>query len=108
MFLLSKTNSDWWNVRKSSGEEGFVPANYIRESEPQRIKVRVKKEVKVPEKRMVPRTRMVKKTVRTKKRKPKAPRKLIWCSGIYHERENGERVVRKACHGHLGYSVDGV
>ncbi|XP_050686605.1 spectrin alpha chain-like [Eriocheir sinensis] len=73
MFLLSKTNSDWWNVRKSSGEEGFVPANYIRESEPQRIKVRVKKEVKVPEKRMVPRTRMVKQTVRVKKRKPKAP-----------------------------------
>lgn len=79
MYLLSKTNNDWWNVRKSNGEEGYVPANYVRESEPQRIKVRVKKEVKVPEKRMVPRTRMVKKTVRVKKRKPKAPRKLVWC-----------------------------
>ncbi|XP_063863709.1 spectrin beta chain, non-erythrocytic 2-like isoform X28 [Scylla paramamosain] len=73
MFLLSKTNNDWWNVRKANGEEGFVPANYVRESEPRKINVRVKKEVKVPEKRMVPRTRMVKKTDRVKKRKPKAP-----------------------------------
>ncbi|XP_045137790.1 spectrin beta chain, non-erythrocytic 1-like isoform X9 [Portunus trituberculatus] len=73
MFLLSKTNNDWWNVRKANGEEGFVPANYVRESEPRKINVRVKKEVKAPEKRMVPRTRMVKKTERVKKRKPKAP-----------------------------------
>ena len=77
MFLLSKTNNDWWNVRKANGEEGFVPANYVRESEPKKINVRVKKEVKSPEKRMVSRTRMVKKTERVKKRKPKAPRKTM-------------------------------
>ncbi|XP_069954037.1 spectrin beta chain, non-erythrocytic 5 isoform X2 [Cherax quadricarinatus] len=73
MFLINKTNRDWWNVRKNTGEEGFVPANYVRESEPKKINVRVKKEVKVPEKRMVPKTRMVKKTERVKKRKPRAP-----------------------------------
>lgn len=77
MFLINKTNDDWWNVRKANGEEGFVPANYVRESEPKKINVRVKKEVKVPEKKMVPRVRMVKKTERIKRRKPKAPRKWI-------------------------------
>lgn len=87
MFLISKTNNDWWNVRKANGEEGFVPANYVRESEPKKINVRVKKEVKMPEKRMVPRTRMVKKTERVKKRKPKAPRKMMnwhWFSFSWH------------------------
>ncbi|KAK4313156.1 hypothetical protein Pmani_015473 [Petrolisthes manimaculis] len=73
MFLINKTNNDWWNVRKTNGEEGFVPANYVRESDPKKINVRVKKEVKVAEKKMVPRVRMVKKTERVKKRKPIAP-----------------------------------
>ncbi|XP_066955513.1 spectrin beta chain, non-erythrocytic 5 isoform X7 [Macrobrachium rosenbergii] len=73
MFLLTKTNDDWWNVRKANGDEGFVPANYVREGQPKKINVRTKKEVKVPEKKMVPKTKMVKTTVKVKKRKPKAP-----------------------------------
>ena len=34
MFLLDKTNQDWWNIRKSSGDTGYVPANYVKEFEP--------------------------------------------------------------------------
>ena len=29
MFLLDETNQDWWNIRKSSGDTGYVPANYV-------------------------------------------------------------------------------
>ena len=31
MFLLDKTNSDWWNIRKANGDNGYVPANYVKE-----------------------------------------------------------------------------
>ena len=30
MFLLAKSNKDWWNVRTASGNDGFVPANYVK------------------------------------------------------------------------------
>ncbi|XP_076029013.1 spectrin beta chain, non-erythrocytic 5 kst isoform X3 [Oratosquilla oratoria] len=73
MFLLNKTNKDWWSVRKPSGEEGFVPANYVREVEPKKIQVRVKKPVKVRDVERVKKTKMVKQTVPVKKVKPKAP-----------------------------------
>ncbi|XP_042865885.1 spectrin beta chain, non-erythrocytic 5-like isoform X7 [Penaeus japonicus] len=73
LFLLNKTNDDWWNVRKANGDEGFVPANYVREGQPKKINVHVKKEVRVPKKKMVAKTKMVKQTVKVKKRKPKAP-----------------------------------
>ena len=32
MFLLAKSNKDWWNVRTASGSDGFVPANYVKVS----------------------------------------------------------------------------
>ena len=32
MFLLAKSNKDWWNVRTASGTDGFVPANYVKVS----------------------------------------------------------------------------
>ncbi|KAH9638641.1 hypothetical protein HF086_007775 [Spodoptera exigua] len=34
MFLINKTNPDWWSVRKADRTDGFVPANYVREIEP--------------------------------------------------------------------------
>ena len=34
MFLLAKSNKDWWNVRTASGSDGFVPANYVKVSHP--------------------------------------------------------------------------
>ena len=30
MFLLAKSNKDWWNVRTAAGTDGFVPANYVK------------------------------------------------------------------------------
>ena len=32
MFLLAKSNKDWWNVRTAAGTDGFVPANYVKAS----------------------------------------------------------------------------
>lgn len=39
MFLISKTNPDWWSVRKADRTDGFVPANYVREIEPRVVPV---------------------------------------------------------------------
>ncbi|XP_043484059.1 spectrin alpha chain [Leptopilina heterotoma] len=63
MFLLNKTNPDWWSVRKSDGNDGFVPANYVREIEPKIIQVQVKKPEKVRVTQRVKKTRMVKQVV---------------------------------------------
>jgi len=72
MFLLNKTNSDWWNVRKGNGQDGFVPAKYVREIEPKTIPVQVRVQEKVTEMRKVRKVRMVKKVVATKKQKTAA------------------------------------
>ena len=47
MALVQKTNKDWWHVRRSNGSEGFVPANYVRETEPQVMRSVSKQHVKV-------------------------------------------------------------
>ena len=31
IFLLEKTNLDWFNIWKNNGDNGYVPANYIKE-----------------------------------------------------------------------------
>ena len=41
MFLLAKSNKDWWNVRTGSGKDGFVPSNYVKEIEPKTVQVEV-------------------------------------------------------------------
>ena len=53
MFLLDKTNSDWWNIRKANGDNGYVPANYVKEVEPKIVSVEVKKPVTVKDVRKV-------------------------------------------------------
>ncbi|XP_076761659.1 spectrin beta chain, non-erythrocytic 5 kst isoform X2 [Xylocopa sonorina] len=63
MFLLSKTNPDWWSVRKADGTDGFVPANYVREIEPKVIQVQVRRPEKVKVIQRVKKTKMVKQLV---------------------------------------------
>ena len=53
MFLLDKTNSNWWKIRKSNGDNGYVPANYVKEVEPKIVSVEVKKPVTVKDVRKV-------------------------------------------------------
>jgi spectrin beta len=49
LILLQKTNADWWSIRKSNGQEGYLPANYIKEVEPKVVKKLVKKPVRIQE-----------------------------------------------------------
>ena len=74
-FLLNKTNDDWWHVRKGSGKDGFVPANYVKEIEGKRIPVQVRQPFTVTDVRRSKKTRMAKKTVPI--RKPKPPSKAV-------------------------------
>lgn len=67
MFLLSKTNKDWWSVRKANGQDGFVPANYVREIEPKIMQVPVRRAEKVVTMQRVRKTKMVKQLVPVKK-----------------------------------------
>lgn len=63
MYLLNKTNPDWWSVRKADGSDGFVPANYVREIEPRIIQIQVRKPEKVQTVQKVKKTKMVKQQV---------------------------------------------
>jgi spectrin beta len=86
VFLLNKTNDDWWHVRKATGKDGFVPANYVKEIEGKRVPVQVRQPFTVQDFRRVKRTRMVKKSFPV--RKPKPPPKA---AGLMDER------IRAAC-----------
>jgi len=69
MMLVQKRNNDWWLVRKndSSGTEGFVPANYVKDHEPKVVKKVVRKKVTIPETVMVKKTVMKKEVVKAKR-----------------------------------------
>jgi len=70
LFLLNKTNDDWWHVRKGSGKDGFVPANYVKEIEGKRIPVQVRQPFTVKDVRRVKKMRMAKGKVPVSKPKP--------------------------------------
>ncbi|XP_037069817.1 spectrin beta chain, non-erythrocytic 1-like [Pollicipes pollicipes] len=74
MFLLSRTNTDWWNVRKANGQDGFVPANYVKEVEPKLVTMKVKKAEVVRDVKKVKKTKMVRQTVPVKRTRPAEPR----------------------------------
>ncbi|XP_050536729.1 spectrin beta chain, non-erythrocytic 5 isoform X2 [Daktulosphaira vitifoliae] len=67
MFLLNKTNPDWWSVRKLNGTDGFVPANYVCEIEPKIMQVSVRRPHVVKTTKKIPKVKMVKQKVRVKK-----------------------------------------
>lgn len=73
MFLLNKTNPDWWSVRKANGQDGFVPANYVREIEPKIMQVSVRRAEKVQTVQRVKKTKMVKTIVPVKRIIPAKP-----------------------------------
>ncbi|ERL92196.1 hypothetical protein D910_09516 [Dendroctonus ponderosae] len=77
MFLLNKSNPDWWCVRKADGTDGFAPANYLIEIEPRIIQVTVRKPETVKSIQKVKKTQMVKTKVPVKVRRPRpAKRKM--------------------------------
>nr|XP_040577591.1 spectrin beta chain, non-erythrocytic 1-like [Lepeophtheirus salmonis] len=43
LFLINKSNHDWWNIRKENGHDGFVPRNYVSEVDPKKVQVEVVK-----------------------------------------------------------------
>ena len=65
--LLQKTNADWWSARRANGQEGYLPANYIKEIEPKVIKKVVKKPERVPVKVKETRTGVRKELAKKKK-----------------------------------------
>ncbi|KRK01057.1 uncharacterized protein Dyak_GE21360, isoform B [Drosophila yakuba] len=79
MLLKSKTNDDWWCVRKDNGVEGFVPANYVREVEPRPVACIVPKAEKVKSLQKVKKTILVRQVVPVKRIKPVsvAPKPLV-------------------------------
>jgi len=64
--LIQKANNDWWSARRANGQDGYVPANYVKEIEPKIVEKVVKRPVKVPRKVMVEKTG-VRKELRKKK-----------------------------------------
>ncbi|KAH8300440.1 hypothetical protein KR018_005664 [Drosophila ironensis] len=79
MLLKSKTNEDWWCVRKENGVEGFVPANYVKEIEPRPVPCIVPKAEKVKSLQKVKKTILVREVVHVKRIKPVsiAPKPLV-------------------------------
>ncbi|KAL7733152.1 hypothetical protein ACLKA6_004671 [Drosophila palustris] len=79
MLLKSKTNDDWWCVRKDNGHEGFVPANYVREIEARPVACIVPKAEKVKSLQKVKKTILVRQVVPVKRIKPVsvAPKPLV-------------------------------
>ncbi|KAL0808290.1 hypothetical protein ABMA28_012785 [Loxostege sticticalis] len=74
MFLINKTNPDWWSVRKADRTDGFVPANYVREIEPRVVPVQVRRPEKVRTVQRVKKTVLVKQVVPVRRSKPQSRR----------------------------------
>ncbi|XP_053623069.1 spectrin beta chain, non-erythrocytic 2 isoform X2 [Plodia interpunctella] len=74
MFLINKTNPDWWSVRKADRVDGFVPANYVREIEPRIVPVQVRRPEKIRTVQRVKKTVLVKQVVPVRRSRPAARR----------------------------------
>ncbi|KAG5890886.1 hypothetical protein JTB14_002826 [Gonioctena quinquepunctata] len=70
MFLLNKSNPDWWCVRKADGTDGFAPANYVVEIEPRIILINLRKPEVIKTVQKVKKTKMVKSKVPVKVLRP--------------------------------------
>ncbi|XP_044739331.1 spectrin beta chain, non-erythrocytic 1 isoform X2 [Chrysoperla carnea] len=94
MFLLNKTNPDWWSVRKADGTDGFVPANYVREIEPRIIQIQVRRPEKIKTIQRVKKVKMVKQVIPVKRsisvKKPIPPPKRK-----FDDNDNVEKRLKK-------------
>lgn len=70
LILISRTNNDWWSIRKMDGVEGFVPANYVKEIEARAVPCLVPKMEKVRTVQKVKKTILVRQVVPVKRIKP--------------------------------------
>ncbi|XP_008201528.1 spectrin alpha chain, non-erythrocytic 1 isoform X2 [Tribolium castaneum] len=73
MYLLNKSNPDWWCVRKADGTDGFAPAKYVTEIEPRLLQMQYRKPETVKVMQKVKKTKMVNQKVPVKvfrQRKP--------------------------------------
>ncbi|XP_052120778.1 spectrin beta chain, non-erythrocytic 1 isoform X4 [Frankliniella occidentalis] len=99
MYLLNKTNDDWWNVRKTNGQDGFVPANYVREIEPKTVQVQVRRPEKIKEVKRIRKTKMVKQVIPVRKQKaPKPPGRTSRRKSTDDENQNVEKRQQKINH----------
>ena len=69
MILMEKSNNDWWMVRRGNAQEGFIPANYVKEVDPKIIKKKVRRKVRVPEKVMVTKMKVRQEVIKKRKHK---------------------------------------
>uniref|UniRef100_A0A6B2E568 Putative beta chain spectrin n=1 Tax=Phlebotomus kandelakii TaxID=1109342 RepID=A0A6B2E568_9DIPT len=103
MILLNKTNNDWWSVRKLDGNEGFVPATYVREIESRNVPCIVPKLEKVKTVQKVKKTVLVNQVVPVKRVrptnvsqiKPLTKRRIV--SDIVDGSESVEKRLKKIC-----------
>ncbi|KAL9901308.1 spectrin beta chain, non-erythrocytic 5 kst isoform 1-T1 [Glossina fuscipes fuscipes] len=98
MLLKSKTNDDWWCVRKENGHEGFVPANYIREIEPRPVTCIVPKAEKVKVIQKVKKTILVRQVIPVKRIKhvTAVPKPLVKRrTSVNNANENGDSVEKR-------------
>uniref|UniRef100_A0A1B0AD16 Spectrin beta chain, non-erythrocytic 5 n=1 Tax=Glossina pallidipes TaxID=7398 RepID=A0A1B0AD16_GLOPL len=98
MLLKSKTNDDWWCVRKENGHEGFVPANYIREIEPRPVTCIVPKAEKVKVIQKVKKTILVRQVIPVKRIKhvTAIPKPLVKRrTSVNNANENGDSVEKR-------------
>lgn len=70
MILQSRTNDDWWSIRKQDGSEGFVPANYVKEIESRAVPCLIPKTEKVKTMQKVKKTILVRQVVPVKRVRP--------------------------------------
>ncbi|XP_078592218.1 spectrin beta chain, non-erythrocytic 5-like isoform X2 [Branchiostoma floridae x Branchiostoma japonicum] len=87
LVLTSKTNKDWWCVKRPDGVEGYVPANYVKEVESKVVQKKVKRKVKVPEKVKVKEVKTRKELV---KRKNPLYSKASAQTSVHFDRDNLE------------------
>lgn len=90
MILVNKTNPDWWSIRKLEGQEGFVPATYVREVEARAVPCLVRKAEKVKTVQKVKKTILVKEIVPVKRIKPA---KLSQIRPLIKRRAEGETPI---------------